>query len=368
MQARKSIRRQILQTSQALGETLKRLDSSLRYRRKVRRIRSGLASKPTWPAGELQHARAALSKFNRGYRCLDWHLAYSSVNQIRSPYYIPEDLFYSAIERLLNPRARLGLYRNKNLYGLLGIRSPEVVARFIRGRLIDDKFRPTREADVLSRVRSTEVVVKPALDSGLGRNVTFVPSDELARFLADLVSNGSQDLVIEAPIKQSPFMSAFNSTSVNTLRIMTFREENEIIHISSVLRVGRKGRRIDNQGAGGLACGIDENGRLRSFAVDKFLNRYSSHPDTRLSFARGIVPAYRDAVELCLSEHIRFPDMDLISWDIALDPQDRPVIIEMNVVGQEINFHQACNGAVFANSYSSLANSCRIRTLFAVPF
>ena len=38
---------------------------------------------------------------------------------------------------------------------------------------------------------------------------------------------------------------------------------------------------------------------------------------------------------------------DLISWDIALNNVGEFVFIEVNLGGQEINFHQANNGPLF---------------------
>ena len=40
---------------------------------------------------------------------------------------------------------------------------------------------------------------------------------------------------------------------------------------------------------------------------------------------------------------------DMVSWDVAINKNNKPKIIEINLSGQEINFHQFSNGPLFGD-------------------
>ena len=62
-------------------------------------------------------------------------------------------------------------------------------------------------------------------------------------------------------------MAQFNSTSVNTLRIVVYRSvtDNNLYVTNSILRIGLKDSVIDNAHAGGVFIGIDNNGNWEMF-------------------------------------------------------------------------------------------------------
>jgi Sugar-transfer associated ATP-grasp len=102
---------------------------------------------------------------------------------------------------------------------------------------------------------------------------------------------------------------------------------------------------VDNQMAGGLAAGIADN-HLRGRAMDRAFHFHEAHPDSGVAFT-GDLPAYGEALALCLTLHQIVPWFDLISWDVAIDERYRPIIIEFNVSDQELDFHQLNNGPLF---------------------
>ena len=50
------------------------------------------------------------------------------------------------------------------------------------------------------------------------------------------------------------------------------------------------------------------------------------------------------------------PYFRIISWDIAIDKNGNFILIEYNIKGQDINFHQLNNGPVFNKLLMSLNN------------
>ena len=51
-----------------------------------------------------------------------------------------------------------------------------------------------------------------------------------------------------------------------------------------------------------------------------------------------------------------FPHFRLISWDIALDKNNNPIIIEANLKYGEIDFHQLNNGPLFGDDTKEILN------------
>ena len=279
---------------------------------------------------------------------LNWHKAYSAFNGREDARYLPEDLFYCSIEPSLNRMDMTPAYSDKNRYGRLfqDIRQPETVLRNVWGRFYDaqDRLVAPGEAARLLAAQTEELLIKPSIDSGGGRNVRIL---EAGTDYEALFKQYGSDFLVQKVLDQSDTLAGIHRYSVNTIRILTCRQHDSILVLSSVVRFGRDGKRLDNQTAGGISCGLT-NGRLRPFAVDKYGGRYGAHPDSGVPFAGVRIPGVREAEDLACRLHQGLDYFRLISWDMAIGKDDEPLLIEMNLRFQEINFHQFNNGPVFA--------------------
>lgn len=83
--------------------------------------------------------------------------------------------------------------------------------------------------------------------------------------------------VIQEYIYQHDYFAQFNPSSLNTLRVMTYRSvlDNEIHVISTMLRVGSFGSIVDNLKLGGYALGITESGHLRGLDLMRKVIKWS---------------------------------------------------------------------------------------------
>lgn len=45
----------------------------------------------------------------------------------------------------------------------------------------------------------------------------------------------------------------------------------------------------------------------------------------------------------------------LVSWDFAVDKNENPLLIEANLYGGELDFHQKCNGPIFGDENTTRA-------------
>ena len=181
----------------------------------------------------------------------------------------------------------------------------------------------------------------------------------MATFVAAQVKKQS-DWIIQRPVLQHEAMAALHATSVNTIRVVTIRLGFELSVISAFVRIGAGQARIDNLTPGqGIAAGVEPDGRLRSCGYNAKLQRFSKHPDHDYVLDSFVVPSFADAQRTCMELHQTIPELDLISWDVAIDHRGRPAILEFNVRRQDINLSQVCNGPVLAPYIDSVLTRCR---------
>ena len=316
-----------------------------RCRRKIRRLAKGL------PLVDDPALKSALRKRYDGYSYDLWHKVYAAVSGHSCVDYVPEDLFYNVFYDRLDPRHRRVIFRDKNYFDRMSWPClPETIFRIVGGRLFDKSYRMIDAETALSLARESgldEFVVKPSRASGGGNMVTFRDYAGLASFLPANMGRHS-DWIVQRPIVQHPVMAELNDSSVNTIRIVTIRLEAKVSFVVAFQRIGIRGVRVDNLSAGNIAVGIEEDGRLRKHGYDFALRRHTAHPDRGYAFDSFVIPSYEAAKQTCIDLHERIQDLDLISWDIAIDHGGAPAVIEVNVGRQDANLSQICNGPVFS--------------------
>lgn len=146
----------------------------------------------------------------------------------------------------------------------------------------------------------------------------------------------NQDVFFEKLITQEPILKQFNPDTVNTIRVLTFK--NRII--SATVRFGRKGSFVDNISKGGVAVNIDiQTGMLSSYGMRKYdIKHYSEHPDSHLKFKGTYVTQWPE-VKAIVEKTLKYlPYYQSVGFDVATT-KTGPVIIEINT-GAGINLSQ----------------------------
>jgi len=353
------------------GVTVWRDARRSRFRQQL--TRKNLAARPDRPLTKAERAAALryLRQFHPRYSNLDWHAMLTLATGRFEAGYLHEDIFFGAIEPALNPPDRQEAIADKNGYDRLGLPLivPEPVARVIRGRLVGADYTPMSIEQATERAEErgeTEVVLKQAVGSLAGLAVRVVSVGGLADAIRPLLDRTEvyDDWLIQRLVHQSDALAAFNPTSVNTLRIMTYRSWAGVVCVSSVLRAGGRGSRLDNQSRGGIGVGIVD-GVLRpigySGADHLGYTAHEAHPASGVRFEGYRVPGWREAVAECVASHERIPSLDLLSWDIAIDGEHRPVLIEINTAHQSLLLHQMCNGPLPASIVAEWAERAPFR-------
>ncbi|WP_417556276.1 sugar-transfer associated ATP-grasp domain-containing protein [Microbacterium sp.] len=181
--------------------------------------------------------------------------------------------------------------------------------------------------DFLSR--HPRVIAKPAAGEG-GAGISIYESAEItdvAAWRAELVAN--DQTLLEQVLAQHDDLNAVYPDSVNTVRMITYRDPHGELHvIASVLRIGN-GAVIDNFASGGMFTMLDDDGVALYPAVDKQSNIYREHPKTGMTIKGIRVPFFDRVVEMVTEASTRLPTVPYVGWDIAITPEG-PALIEAN--------------------------------------
>lgn len=335
---------------------LRTIKKYIKYELSVRRIISSLPNrrKSGVDRGQIKSIFRNVTRFPI---TTSWHDAYASVNGINSSLYIPGSIFYSVIEGCLNRRDLVLAFEDKNYYTLtiLGFEDSLSFVRNINGVWTSPDFDEitVEDAEKLIQQQLAEdgaFFVKPSILSGGGKAVIKVSPEFAKSDLAKLLqTNYISDFVCQRPIRQATEMAQLHPKSVNTLRIVTLHLNGRVSTVSTVLRMGRGNSDVDNQASGGISAGVNQKGQVNDFAVDKAGRKLDIHPDSKIAFSEVKIPNFEAILEQVESLHKRIFHFKMISWDVAIGENLQPIFIELNLKGQEINFHQFNNGPLFGD-------------------
>ncbi|MGB4135590.1 MAG: sugar-transfer associated ATP-grasp domain-containing protein [Microbacterium sp.] len=177
--------------------------------------------------------------------------------------------------------------------------------------------------------RHPRVIAKPARGEG-GAGIAIYETTEvsdLADWRTTLIER--DQTLLEEVLRQHDDLSTLYPDSVNTVRMITYRDPQGELHvIASVLRIGN-GSVIDNFASGGMFTMLDDDGKALYPGVDKQSNIYREHPVTGTPIAGFQVPFYPQVVEMIADAATRLPTIPYVGWDVAITP-DGPALIEAN--------------------------------------
>ena len=280
-----------------------------------------------------------------------WHRFYGGFCNQYSKNYIPQDFFFSHLEPALNNKDYYAV-QDKNLLQNVfkDVEQPKTVVRKIGGEFLMDDQIVSQNVAIDACLKNGRIMIKPSIDTygGLGvakLDISAENSKSIHAKLSDLFDSYEKDFIVQEIVDQSDTMNALNATSLNTIRISTYLRKDEVVVLYSIVRFGTKGVHIDNITQGGFHCNINDDGSLHEHAYDEYKKTISRTDDGAI-LGDFTIPNYDGVKEMVLSIHQRLPYFRMISWDVALDSSERPVLIEFNAFGQSIDF-QSVNGPLF---------------------
>lgn len=300
-----------------------------------------------------------------------WFEFYNSVminshqKQLERPieWYIPNDFFYAEIDSYYNNLAPGWALDDKNIYDLLfkGVSQPRTVGRIIDGVYLDVNYKKISKQSLMEACASIEsVIFKPSIDTVGGKGILFWSNTQDTKAQLSDIIDGYKNVIIQETVKQSITLAQLHPSSLQTIRIMTMYSEGTTEIVSCVLRMGQGNAKVDNVCAGGIAVGVDEGGCLRKYAYNVNGIRFEKHPTTNIVFEGIQIPGFIECCELVKSLAPRLGRTQrLISWDVSLDINNKPVLIEANLTYGQLDFHQMCNGPLFKERIIQILNSIK---------
>ena len=174
-----------------------------------------------------------------------------------------------------------------------------------------------------------KICVKP-VNASCGDGIQFININKKTdiKKLYDTLKTEKKYL-IEEYINQHKNLNKLYSGSVNTLRIISFlNDDGNIDIIRAIIKFGTTGE-IDNHVAGGMYTFLDEKGIVLYPACDDFGHVYYKHPVTNIGIVGFKVPFYKETLELIKKAGKIIPQIRYVGWDVAIT-NDGPIIVEGN--------------------------------------
>lgn len=135
---------------------------------------------------------------------------------------------------------------------------------------------------------------------------------------------------LEELIIQSPEVNKIYAGAINTVRIVTILDDNNVPHvICAYFRIGN-GKYVDNFNSGGMVAPVnEETGVVIDKAIDKQKNLYANHPATNYKIKGFKFPEWENALELVKEAAFKVPEMRYIGWDVCFSNKG-PILVEGN--------------------------------------
>jgi hypothetical protein len=283
------------------------------------------------------------------------HLAHFA--EIRGEFiegWIPGDYFKYVLEPKLNPKAYHNLGDVRTLdYKRFGNFAIKPLFQLISGTYYSPDCKVLSNSDIQDILanHNDTIVIKQEFGWG-GLQVRVMHSSEFKPKM--LRRNGHRhNYVIQPYLRQHKLISDLYPDSVNTLRVTTFLKKDGTVDVKFViLRFGVDGSKVDNLSSGGQCIYIDNDGRPSKYAYDDMcFQAGETHKNTGYRFSDLNLPMFPDVLEKCKSLHQQYPYNRLIGWDVCINEQGEPKLLEWNTHFPTFYLEDALFGPFFPDDH-----------------
>lgn len=262
-----------------------------------------------------------------------------------NPYYVPFAYFFPWLLRVLSPVDAARVFVNKCMTYtyFYNIRQPKLVARKVKGCVLDSDDNLIDNSQLIGLIKgeANDMIIKLASGSCGGHSIKHLDPNMSDDSIKEVISSYNGDYVIQEVLKQSNITSKFNPTSLNTFRISTLLLNGEFSVLTAMLRFGKEGSIVDNLAAGGACVGINDDGTLTEYGYNVIGQQLTEW--NGIVFKGNNIPCFQSIVETCKKAHYNIPLVAFVGWDIALDENNIPFLIEANIDMPGIVFEQLAN-------------------------
>ncbi|WP_132952740.1 sugar-transfer associated ATP-grasp domain-containing protein [Rhodovulum bhavnagarense] len=154
--------------------------------------------------------------------------------------------------------------------------------------------------------------------------------------------------VFQKYIEQHTSLKSFHPLSVATLRLTTAIDDSGASSLrAAYLRFGT-GKDSHVRSASHIRVPVcKETGQLQDGGYTVDWKKISSHPDTEVKFSGVTIPNFAACSRLVLDLQGKVPFARCVGWDIAIDENEQPVVMEWNGAHNDIKFSEATTGPCF---------------------
>lgn len=253
-----------------------------------------------------------------------------------SPYLVPDDIYVRNIVRVLNPIRKCYCLQNKNMYPIIykELKMPLTFINCMDGLAYDTDHRLVDHSEIIKVLKkksdNPKIIMKPSTDTCSGDGVKILDLHD-EKTCMDNIREAGKNFVIQEIVSQSKTTKRFNPSSLNTFRINTLNLNGTITVENILFRHGRSNSVVDNGGAGGICIGFDSNGMMIGMAIDAKLETYSATLFGK-NYSEIHIPEIKSICDTAVAAHSYYlPMMGHTAWDFALNENNEPVLIEVNL-------------------------------------
>ena len=289
-----------------------------------------------------------------GMRSFDWtYFRLYKAYQGFSPEYITRDVFDPWLVRSLNPARYVHSLNSKLAAHLYFYRLPRPVTHLMKleDAYYDGEQRLVSENSAVGLLAGMDAfLIKPLFcfgGSGVRKiNQAELPPDRRKAEAAALVRE-YPDFVVQEIIRQHPLLAELNPSSVNTIRVNTLFLNGKTSLCCACVKYGKAGAPVDNYCSGGSWAGLDGEGRFTGQASGKGALLEDRTPGG-LPLAGRRIPHFDRLLGLVTEMHPAvFPMFHLAGWDVAINENGEPVVVEINFRNPVIQVAQMLTGPFF---------------------
>lgn len=316
---------------------------------------------PVLDSNDIKEIDAFWGQYGIRFKDYSWFQMYYGVTGLHDPRFIPNPIAGFILYPYYNDFEMIGGWDDKNLYQELvpQIHFPKALCHCIRGRLFDcdwnyypsDSFGIKKLSEkIVKSLDTPEVIVKQTRSTAAGVGVKKFQLTSERETVEMLCAVQSKNYIVQERIFQHTFFSQFNDTSVNIIRIVSWRKGNEIRLFPASVRFGIKGAYTDVAYRNGEeivnVAGLNAEGELNM----KFctLNGLSQ---PQLNITQKSCPSYKQMLSCIIEAHRHILPFELIGWDFTIDKYEKPVCIEYNILWPGTIVYQYVNGP-FAGDFT----------------
>ena len=200
------------------------------------------------------------------------------------------------------------------------------------GRDVLDMNHATMEEFLAYTARHDRMFIKP-VDGTYGRGTEILTCGEGVDNVALYEQLRGKNVLAEEVIVQHPSLAAFNETSLNSMRVVTLLDANNVPHVmrGAIIRLGRKGKIADNFHHGGVGAQIDvETGIVTTTTINREGVREVVHPDSKLPVVGFQIPCWELVCERVKQAAMVCPEVRYVGWDVAVTADGGVVLVEGN--------------------------------------